>query len=193
MSSKMKIIIVSVLLLTVMSAGLLFVVFSPTVVFIAYFGVITPFQESWRQERLLCRTDHQALLDSCRALSNHVSVSYPEAAQGKVYMRVPDSELSEFPLIRRLGGRVFFVNGVVSIEFGGTMRHLGVKAYPEDYKEPFSNYDHGDKELVPGLWYYDDTFNRQEDYGEKIDRMLRRGQDKQGRADVAMTMCRPIG
>jgi hypothetical protein len=64
--------------------------------------------------------------------------------------------------------------GAVSIELGGTMRHFGVNAYPEDFRVPFSNYNYGDKELIPGLWYCDDIYNRHKDYDKVIERLLKK-------------------
>jgi len=169
--SKRNIIVLSIILpiilLTILTVGILFVQLYP----IVYFGIISPFQENRMQERLLCKTDHQALLEACRALSKQVLAENPVRPG---YMKVPDSELSRYPLIRDLGGRVFInINGVVSIEMGGTMRHFGVKAYlPEDLNQPSSNY--GDKEMFPGLWYYDDRYNREKDYDKVVEKLLQK-------------------
>jgi len=167
-----------VVLLVVSTAGLLLFAFIP-VGFFAYFVLIGPIQDARLQKRLLCNADHRTLLEECRRLSKQVVIDNPdkgkEEPMGVVVMRVPDSELSKFRLVRRIGGRVFVnIDGVVSIEGGGTMRHFGVDAYPEDFREPFSNYDYGNKELVPGLWYYDDRYNRDNNYDKVIDGMLRR-------------------
>jgi hypothetical protein len=166
-----------VVLLISLTAGLLLFAFTP-VGFFMYFVVIGPIQDARLQKRLLCETNHQALLEECRRLSNRVVIDNPdrgkEEPMGVVVMRVPDSELSKFRLIRDTGGRVFVnIDGVISIEGGGTMRHFGLNAYPENFREPFSNYDYGHKELVPGLWYYDDTYKRDKDYGKVIDGVLR--------------------
>ncbi len=180
--SKRNIIILSLLLfavlLTASTAGILLApYFRPIVsgaVFIAYFG-LTPFQESVRQNRLLCRTDHQALLAECRELHKQLSAENPDIKKQE-YIKVSDSDLSKFPLIRRLGGRVFAsLNGAVWIELGWTMRHFGVSAATEDFlRQSSSNRSYGNRELVPGLWYYDDEYNRDKDYDETIDRLLKR-------------------
>jgi hypothetical protein len=182
MFSKRKIVILSFVLIVVLliasTAGILLApYFRPIVngaVFIAYFGLM-PFQESVRQDRLLCRTDHQALLAECRELHRQLCVENPDIKKQE-YIKVSDSELSKFPLIRRLGGRVFAsLNGAVWIELGWTMRHFGVSAATEDLlSQSSSNRSYGNRELVPGLWYYDDEYNRDKDYDETIDHMLKR-------------------
>jgi len=182
MFSRRNIVVLSfvsiVVLLTDSIIGILLApYFRPIVnstVFIASFGLI-PFQESLRQNRLLCRTDHQALLAECRALHKQLSAENLDIKKQE-YIKVSDSELSKFPLIRRLGGRVFAsLNGAVWIELGWTMRHFGVSAATEDLlsrSSPGGSF--GNRELVPGLWYYDDEYNRDKDYDESIDHMLKR-------------------
>jgi len=72
-------------------------------------------------------------------------------------------------------------NGRVMVEMLGGLHHFGVYAYPEDYKykEPISAY--GDKELIPGLWYYNDGYQETPDYGKKIDALIEKYKKKQKR------------
>ena len=170
--------LVVIVLVVVVTAGYLLYSFTPAV-FYTYFLVIGPTRDARLQKRLLCKTNHQALLDECRILSKQVVIDNPdrgkEEPMGVVMMKVPDSDLSRFRLIRNFGCRVFVdICGVVSIQGGGTMRHFGVDAYPKDFTAPSSNFDYGNRELVPGLWYYDDLYNRKENYDKTIGAMLRR-------------------
>jgi hypothetical protein len=178
MFSKRSIVILSIIvlssLLTITIVGIFLVQFSGPILFVGY-GIIEVFQDTLQQDRLLCRTDHQAFLAECRELHRQLSVDNAEIKQQE-YIKVPDSELSKFPLIRRLGGRVFAsIKGSVWIELGTTMRHFGVSAGTEDsLSQSSSNRPYGNRELVPGLWYYDDAYNRNKNYDETIDQMLKR-------------------
>ena len=178
--SKRKIVVLSVILLAaVVTTGLLHVVPVRKIATIAYIGVyfvvITPIQESFLQRRLLCSTDHQALLEECRKLSTEIVVQDPNSGLETVARVVPASKLSDFPVIRKVGGRVWVHRGgSVSIEGGGTFRHFGVHAYPKDYEERSSKSHYGNCKLVPGLWYYDDLYNRDKNHDKAVKRLLRK-------------------
>ena len=47
-------------------------------------------------------------------------------------------------------------------------------AYTEDFKEPWPNFKFGDKELLPGLWYYDDLYQGDRKYDERIQALLKK-------------------
>jgi hypothetical protein len=176
-SNRNIIILSSVLfaiLITISVVGILFVWCLGPVLIIGH-GVVGSFQDELRQGRLLCRTDHQALLAECRQLHRQLSAENPDIKRQE-YIKVSDSELSKFPLIRRLGGRVFAsLNGAVWIELGTTWRHFGVSAATDDLlsrSSPGGSF--GNRELVPGLWYYDDAYNRNKNYDQTIDHLLKR-------------------
>ncbi len=169
-SKRRNIIILSIILLAVLIVGIYFVVHSPAVLFCA-FSVFQTFKEVRMQKQVLCRTDHQALLQECRELSKQVLTENPDI---EYYMIVPDSVLSKYPVIRDIGARLVRVNssGIVTIPMGSTMWHFGIYAYPEGLNLHPSS--HEDKELIPGLWYYDDRYGRYEDYDEGIERLLQK-------------------
>ena len=174
--SKRKIVILaSILLVAIITTGLLLAAFHPKGIgVVTYFGVIMPFRESFGQKRLLCATDHQALLNECKTLSRQTQRGERDI------LIIPDSELSRFPVIHKLGSREVTLspNEMVSVEFGGTMRHFGVQAYPEDCRKPSENSLDNEIELVPGLRYYDDEFNRQKDYDEIVEELLRKNKTR---------------
>ena len=59
------------------------------------------------------------------------------------------------------------------IEMMGGMDHYGVSVYREDYSgTQFAGFKYGDRELVPGLWYYDDGYDENPRYGKKIEGLL---------------------
>jgi hypothetical protein len=61
--------------------------------------------------------------------------------------------------------------GRVVVEMRGGLDHFGIQAYPENYKPCFDS-KLGDKELLPGLWYYDDKYKKKPNYNKEIDTLL---------------------
>lgn len=140
--------------------------------------------------RLLCETDHQALLDACRDVlrmynrgdlkksqywirDSHFAerLHYPTPSSEKVIL--PKVILDLEPAMIDIGQ-----DGRIMIEMLGGLSHFGVYAYPEDYKYkgPISAY--GDKELIPGLWYYDDGYHEKPDYYKEIDAFIEKYKKK---------------
>ncbi|MFH1717862.1 MAG: hypothetical protein ABIF19_10960 [Planctomycetota bacterium] len=113
-----------------------------------------------RYERLMCDTDYQALLEGCRELSQM-------RARGKLlkdeYMvrdnpvaetlHLPQAILDVQPTNVYIGS-----DGRVAVELGGGLHHFGVYGYPDDYKEPVSDFKYGNRKLIDGLWYYEDGY-----------------------------------
>ena len=119
--------------------------------------------------RLLCETDHQALLDACRDYSRKVTSA---RLQRSTYMVPEESQLPE--VIRALRPRIVGCNkdGVVLIEMYTGWWPLGVCAYPDGYRKP--SYARGDRELLEGLWYYEDGYRVDPNACDKmIDELLR--------------------
>lgn len=132
--------------------------------------------------RLLCKTDHEALLEGGRGILRQVPM--PDTAfKGGILMgsvALPDG-LHIPKVIRDLAASDITVNyeGYLNIEMHGGMDHFGVRVYPKDYSEPYSNYTYGDKELLPGLWYYDDGYRRNPRYAREIDALINRARGHQ--------------
>ena len=130
-----------------------------------------------RQVRLLCKSDHKALLEACRELSRRCSRG--DLKPGRYYMgydRHP--EASRFPKqILDLAPSYVYIDendsGRVMVEMLGGLGHFGVLAYTEDYIKP-SYSEYGDKELIPGLWYYDDGYRGHPEYEKRIEALLRK-------------------
>ena len=100
--------------------------------------------------RLLCETDHQA---------------------------------SRFPkVILDLQPRYVHINennsGRVGIPIFEGFDHFGVNAYTEDYMESGPKHEYGDRELIPGLWYYDDGYIDDPEYDKKIEALMRKAKEK---------------
>lgn len=121
--------------------------------------------------KLLYKTDHQALLASCRELSKRVTDGNME--NGPYELRSgPDRRIAGFPRpILDLRPNNVYINhdGRVILEMLGGLDHFGVYAYPEDYEKPPHLEKLGHKKLLDGLWYYDDGYqycNSPEEYEE---------------------------
>ena len=129
------------------------------------------------QARLLCGTDHQVLLEACWELSRRVSAGDLES--GNYYIRTqPDHQASQFPqVILDLAPNYVFIDendsGRVVLEMRGGLDHFGVTAYTEDYMESGPKHEYGDRELIPGLWYYDNGYFNNPEYDKKIDELIK--------------------
>ena len=134
--------------------------------------------------RLLCQTDHKALLEACRELSRRCARG--ELKPGGYNIRdnphPETSETSRFPqVILDLDPFHVYIDEndsrrVMIIMHGG-MDHFGVYAYTEDYKKPLGSV-YGDKELIPGLWYYDEGYDYTRYYDKRIDALMKKGKQK---------------
>ena len=166
----LKIVIAAVIAFTVCFA--LYKLYPFTFIFVAA-------QQAKRtQVRLLCKTDHQALLKACRDLSKEVPGG--NLKPGRYYLSGSDPapEASEFPQpILDLWPSYVFIHddGCVKLEMLGGLSHFGVSAYPEDYEEPFHGFEYGDIELIDGLWYYDDEYKGHPEYQKRIEALIQKG------------------
>ena len=128
------------------------------------------------QTRLLCETDYQVLLEACRELSRRVDAG--DLKSGRYNIRRHLSlQASQFPkVILDLSPKYVYIDendsGRVMIPIFGGFDHFGVTAYTEDYMESRPKYEYGDKELIPGLWYYDDRYLDDPECDKKIDELI---------------------
>jgi hypothetical protein len=125
--------------------------------------------------KLLCETDHQALLAACRELSSQVADGKLEANYYRVRF-CPHSEASRFPeAIRALRPRFVTITdtGIVRVEMNTKWWSFGVFAYPQGFQERFPDWHFGDRKLLDGLWYYDDGYLSDPNaYDKRIDAIL---------------------
>ncbi len=134
-----------------------------------------------RRVLLLCKTDHQALLNAGREILSQVPQDrlnpWSDGIRHVGEIGVPKSV--EIPqAIRELKPRGCLVSldGYLTLEMHGGMDHFGVRIYPEDYrepKEPHGYFKYGDRKLLPGLWYYDEGYHYgPEEYDKRIDDLI---------------------
>jgi hypothetical protein len=133
-----------------------------------------------RRAHLLYETDHKALLEACRELAGRVRAGTLTPRMYGV-RAAPDPEASTFPtpiLDLKPNYVVVGSDGSVVVAVGGGFDAFGVKAYPENYKEPpFQGFKLGDKKLLDGLWYYDDGYEEMgPDYDKRIEALRPRKQ-----------------
>ena len=130
--------------------------------------------------RLLCKTDHQVLLEACRELSIQANRGNLKSKKYSVRMD-PHPEVSQFPQpILDLAPNFVYIeeDGHVRLEMHGGMNHLGVEAYPEDFEKPYPSFKYGHRELIEGLWYYDDEYEIDPEYGKRIEALIQKGNKK---------------
>ena len=126
---------------------------------------------------LLCNRDHAALLDAARTI-------WPLIEAGELELGVKygagwgstQRQLSLLPsAIRDLKPSYVLVHadGYVKMEMRGGFDHFGLRAYREDFEEPHSDFHYGDRELIKGLWYYDEGYDDlHPEHKRKIDRWI---------------------
>ena len=131
-----------------------------------------------RRVLLLCDTNHQALLKAGREILNQAPKDrmnpQPDGIRVLGDIGVPSGV--EIPrAIQDLKPHVCLISldGYLTLEMHGGMDHFGVRIYPEDYKEPDRYFKYGDRELLPGLWYYDEGYINNPEYDKKIDKLIK--------------------
>lgn len=130
--------------------------------------------------RLLCETDHEALLAAGREilrLGPNDPMKYmprgPIHIDGFAVPRgVPIPRV-----IRKLRPHACLINfnGYVVLQMQEGLTTFGVKIYPEGFKTPRRYFKPGNRELLRGLWYYDYRYRRDPAYNKKIDEIIQTG------------------
>jgi hypothetical protein len=132
-----------------------------------------------KQVRLLCETDHKVLLEACRELSRRAKRGDLRPGQYNIRRdRHPLASRFPQPILDLVPSYVFISENDsrrVMLEMLGGLGHFGVQAYTEDYKKPYPTYLYGDKELIPGLWYYDDGYRGHPEYEKRIEALMKKG------------------
>ena len=127
-----------------------------------------------KRARLLCKTNYQVLLETCREVMKR-----GDLVSGRVY------ESSQFPKeIRKLvRSAIKYKDNTLNIYIYGFMDRFGVIAYSQDFEAP-KGYTYRGKKLIPGLWYWDEGIGRSSDYDKWIEIFIQKGKKKQAQADV---------
>ena len=137
-----------------------------------------------RRIMLLCNTDHQALLKAGREILSKIPkdrLNNPYA-DGSIYLgslnvpkgiQIPQAikDLKSSYVVRYEASDSY-VSIYLLLKMHGGMDHFGVKIYPEDFKKPHDYFEYGDRELLPGLWYYDDGYLHNPEYDKRISKLI---------------------
>jgi len=126
-----------------------------------------------RRPVLLYETDHRALLEACREISRHVATGRLEPGEYRIRGN-PDPESKQFAqLILDLDPLRVDVekDGQVDIIMSPVVMY-GVSAFPEDYEGSRSGV--GGIELIDGLWYYDEDFQKHPEHMKEVEELLKK-------------------
>jgi len=80
-------------------------------------------------------------------------------------------------VIRKLRPHACLINfnGYVVLHMHEGLATFGVKIYPEGFSRSRRYFSYGNRELLPGLWYYDGKYNHDPEYNERIDKIMQEG------------------
>jgi len=126
-----------------------------------------------RRPVLLYETDHRALLQACRKISRQVATGRLESGSYQIHGN-PDPESNQFAqLILDLDPLRVDVekDGQVDIIMSPVVIY-GVSAFPKDYEG--SRTGVGGIELIDGLWYYDEDFQKHPEHKKEVEELLKK-------------------
>jgi hypothetical protein len=139
--------------------------------------------ESLEQQRrvlLLYHTDYEELLKAGREILSRG----PKDLEHYIYLG--PMHINGFPVprgipipkvIRKLRPYATLINfnGFTFVQMKEGVVGFGVKIYPEGFKPPPSPFEYGNRELIPGLWYFDEKYDTDSEYDRKIDEVIKKG------------------
>lgn len=140
--------------------------------------------QAWRV-RLLCETDHEALLQAGREMLSKAPKDLMRYVVGRpVHIDgIPASRITPIPrVIRKLRPYAVLINlnGYIVLHMQEGLSNYGVKIYPEGFSRPSRDFRFGNRELLPGLWYYDYRYGHDPQYNSIIDQILQTGKWPKG-------------
>ncbi len=157
----------------------LIIAFTVIVILSCLYFIVDSKRYQQRLVHLLCETDYNVLLESCRKLSKRVAAGDMKA--GPYWVRIdkdPKASQFQFPqVILDIEPVVIHISseGWVMLEMSG-IPTSGVVAYPEDFMTGF----HADIQLIPGLWYYDEDYRDEyQKHQKEVDALIQKGRMRQ--------------
>ncbi|MBN2133286.1 MAG: hypothetical protein JW741_27555 [Sedimentisphaerales bacterium] len=146
---------------------------------------MTPFGLRQARVRLLTKTDFEALVKAGREVISQVHIP-PDPHGARRIGSFPVPAGVQIPAaIRRLHPRGFAMtyDGYLFIQMHGAIDNFGVRIYPADFEPPDQYFKHGDRQLIDGLWYYDDNLGRGTEYDKWIDTLIAKNKTRQNQND----------
>jgi len=122
--------------------------------------------------RLMYETDHKALLLAGRKVLEESRIGKWEQQKQYIISTDDDPNITNLPkIILDLNPSyiVIYDEDSMSIEMMGGMHHFGVRIYREHFEKPSGFFEFGDKQLLDGLWYYDEGYQEDPNYDEFIE------------------------
>ena len=134
-----------------------------------------------RRIRLLYHTDHEELLKAGREILK----KGPKDPMN--YHYYGPMHIDGFPVprnvripkvIRKLRPHAVLINfsGYVVLQMQESVtKRFGVRIYPEGFKTRSHYFSYGNKQLLPGLWYYDIDYHNNPQYDKTVDYIIQKG------------------
>ena len=133
-----------------------------------------------RRALLLYHTDYEALLKAGREILHQG----PKDPYNYIYLGPQHIEGFPVPrnvripkVIRKLRPHASLINrnGYVVLQMEEGIIGFGVKIYPAGFKAPHADFNYGNRQLLPGLWYYDDEYDNDPEYERKVNELIEKG------------------
>ena len=136
-----------------------------------------------RRPVLLYETDHQALLEACRELSQQVATGQLKPGTYFLYGPHVDPETRQFPqLIRDIEPLNVLIDLDVVYVTMSVRVVYGILAFPENIdRKNIEMYEESNRiELINGLWYFDNDFLNHPEHMKEVQELLeKRKSEKQ--------------
>ncbi|MDI9432362.1 MAG: hypothetical protein QM570_11640 [Planctomycetota bacterium] len=124
--------------------------------------------------QLFFHTDYPAFLEACRELSARQASGELEPGRYAAepvdvgrWLELPDVITQFNP-----SSIDIHTQGRVSINLGHFLSRRGVTAYRENHEPRSTGFKHGERELIPGLWYFDPDYALNAKYRKRMDALI---------------------
>lgn len=165
-----------ILVICIIILALIFVVSVISPVFLAITFVVDSSRKiESKKVKLLFESNHEELLLACRKMlleakdgkREYGELLFLTKEEKKLYESLPE------PLKKIEPVSIGISPDRIMVSLWGGMYHVGIVAFPEGTM-PWGNQCH--KELIEGLWYYDDRYNSDPDFEEYIESLRPKSQ-----------------
>jgi hypothetical protein len=138
--------------------------------------------QSAQQRRilLLYHSDYEALLQAGREILRQSPDPKHYTPVGRPFhiLGVPVPRHVRIPKdVHQLRPHAIYINfdGYIVLQMEKSALGYGVNIYPEGYNKKHRDFRYDNKELIPGLWYFDDKYDIVPEYDKTIDYVIQKG------------------